>query len=125
MKKLRLATSARLTRPAPTRPSSLSLRLPPRHRVRRISTEAAIVSGVSRERPEERMFRLLVRAGLSCSAADRCPHAFSGGQRQRIGLARARAHAAAGSACRRRAPALDVLIEAQICPPCDSGKESK
>ncbi|MEI8696921.1 ATP-binding cassette domain-containing protein [Mesorhizobium sp. ISC15] len=33
------------------------------------------------------MFRLLVRVRLSCSAANRCPHAFSGGQRQRIGLA--------------------------------------
>lgn len=72
----------------------------------------AIASAASRPKPQS-------------SAASRAKGRGAHVQRQRIGLARARAHAAAGSACRRRAPALDVSIQAQICPPCDNARESK
>src|SRR3546814_17348310 len=64
--------------------------LNPRHRVRRILSQAALIHGlVARCDVDRFVDTLLTSVGLAPSAKDRFVHEFSGGQRQRICMARA------------------------------------
>ena len=88
--------------------------LNPRHKVRRIVTENAILCGVSPAEAEQRMERMLRMVGLEPSAADRYAHEFSGGQRQRIGIARALVMQPRMIVADEAVSALDVSVQQQV-----------
>src|SRR3546814_19223466 len=77
--------------------------LNPRHRVRRILSQAALIHGlVTRCDVDRFVDTLLTSVGLAPSAKDRFVHEFSGGQRQRIRPEERRVGKVCGSTCSSR-----------------------
>src|SRR3546814_9026146 len=75
----------------------------PRHRVRRILSQAALIHGlVTRCDVDRFVDTLLTSVGLAPSAKDRFVHEFSGGQRQRIRPEERRVGKVCGSTCSSR-----------------------
>ncbi|MEZ8741809.1 peptide ABC transporter substrate-binding protein [Photobacterium swingsii] len=86
-----------------------------RHTVGMIIEEPFIIHNIGTAKERKTWVKeLLVKVGLSESAAERYPHEFSGGQKQRIGIARAIALKPKLLVCDESVSALDVSVQAQI-----------
>jgi peptide/nickel transport system ATP-binding protein len=88
--------------------------LNPRHRVGRIVTENAILSGVAPAEAQRRMQEVVQIVGLDANVVHRYPHEFSGGQRQRIGIARALVLQPRLIVADEAVSALDVSVQQQV-----------
>jgi peptide/nickel transport system ATP-binding protein len=88
--------------------------LNPRHRVGRIVTENAILSGVAPAEAQRRMQEVVQIVGLDANVVHRYPHEFSGGQRQRIGIARALVMQPRLIVADEAVSALDVSVQQQV-----------
>ncbi|WP_299868476.1 ABC transporter ATP-binding protein [uncultured Hoeflea sp.] len=89
--------------------------LNPRHRIRTILSQAALLHDLTqRNHVDEFVSSLLQSVGLPPSVSTRFAHEFSGGQLQRISLARSLSVSPRVLICDEPVSALDVSVQAQI-----------